>query len=341
MGRERNPDAPGQEAPQGEQAAPNPPGLTLSSPLSSGQTVRISSEAEPETPDDASSSDDQKAPPSQQPVTWASLSPEDRKRLLDEADPDELRKHDRIAGLSGQHATRLFQQRVGSLGWDDLPERLRDDLVERARQRVADEQSTEQARQLGEQGEYYTLGQRRWEELQRQNQSNAAKQAENEAKAKAYREFEADRQRWAAENLSPEVIDTTAKELNESGAMAGLGFKEQYDLWLKTALKNEREFARQASVRQEREKWEKEELPAQRSRWLAERNGGEATPESDEGAPPSTRDLTDEMISAMPLKDFQAIWDMDADRPKPGSGYRYKATNAVGIAALKSMGGRG
>lgn len=341
MGRERNPDAPEQDVTEGTRAAPNPPGMTLSTPLSSGQTVRIGSEAEPETPDGAAPEEQPQASPPPQPVSWASLSPEDRKRLLDEADPEELRRHDRIAGLSGQHATRLFQQRVNNLSWDDLPERLREDMAERVRRQIADERDTEQSRALGEQGEFYSLGQRRWEELQRKNQEEATKRAEAEAQAKAYRQFEAERAAWAQENLAPEVIDQTAKELNESGAMQGKGFREQYDLWLKAALKNQAEFVKASSIRQEREKWEREELPAHRSRWLAERNGGEATPESEEGSPPTIKLLTDEMIAAMPLKDFQAIWDMDADRPKEGSGYRYKPTNAVGIAALKSMGGRG
>lgn len=341
MGRERNPDTPEQDVTEGQREAPSPSGMTLSSPLSSGQTVRIASEAEPDTTDDAAPAEQSQASPQPQPVSWASLSPEDRKRLLDEADPDELRRHDRIAGLSGQHATRLFQQRVSNLSWDDLPESLRDDMVTRVRRQIADERDTEQSRALGEQGEYYTLGQRRWEELQRKSTEDATRRAEAEAQAKAYRQFEAERAAWAQENLAPEVIDQTARELNESGAMTGKGFREQYDLWLKAAMKNQAEFVKASTLKQEREKWEREELPAHRSRWLAERNGGEATPESDEGTPPSTRDLTDEMIAAMPLKDFQAIWDMDADKPKEGSGYRYKPTNAVGIAALKSMGGRG
>ena len=288
-------------------------------------------------PDDRPAEEPEKeAPPAPEPVSWGKLSPEDRKRLLDEADPEELRKHERVAGVSGQMAERLYRRRVGELSYDDLPEAARERLAAEVERKAREREQAEQERQLGQQGEFYTLGQKRWEAVQQAQTEEQRQALDRQAEGRVLKGFEANVQTWAKENFPAEVLDRTAAVLNDSGEMDRLDFRGQYNLWLKTLIDNARTHAAEERVQQERQKWEREELPTYRSRWLAERNGSEPSPETDGGPAPGVRELTDEVIAAMSLEDFQAVWDMKTDKPKQG--YRYKPTRGIDPRAAQRAG---
>ncbi len=96
-------------------------------------------------------------------------------------------------------------------------------------------------------------------------------------------------QTWASRRYPEAVLQETAKQLQETGEMTGKSFDEQYELWLDKVTANAQEHTARERIARERERWEKEELPSYRSRWLAERNGGEATPESGEGTPATVK----------------------------------------------------
>jgi hypothetical protein len=267
------------------------------------------------------------APPTPPPVSWSGLDPDTRRRLLDEADPEELRKHERVAGLSGQMAERLYRRRVGELSYDDLPEAARERLAEEAERRAREREQTEAERQLGQQGEFYSLGQKRWEELQRSQTDEQKRRAEQQAESRVLNGFQQSVQSWATENFPPEVLDTTAAALRENTDMEKLDFKGQYNLWLKTLIANAQEHSATTRIQQERQKWEKDDLPTYRDRWLAERNGAEPSPETDGGPAPGVRELTDEIIAGMDLEEFKAVWDLKRDKPKEG--YRYRSTRGI------------
>ena len=89
-------------------------------------------------------------------------------------------------------------------------------------------------------------------------------------------------------------------------------------------------------TKQARQKSEKEDLPTYRERWLAERNGGEPSPETDGGSVAGVRELTDEIIGGMDLDEFKAVWDLKKDQPKPG--YRYRSTRGIDPRAAQRAG---
>lgn len=294
-----------------------------------GKATAEESEASAERDDSSAGESKEEAPPTPEPVSWGKLTPEDRRRLLDEADAEELRKHERVAGLSGQMAERLYRRRVGELSYDDLPEAARERLTEEVQRRNREREQAEQERQLGASGEFYTLGQRRWEAVQQSRTEEQRQAADREAENRVLKGFESSVQSWAKDNFAPEVLDTTAAKLNSDLAdeMAKLDFKGQYNLWLKTLIEQAKEHSASERIQQERAKWEKDELPTYKSRWLAERNGSEPSPETDGGPAPGVRELTDEVIGAMSLDEFQAVWDMKTDKPKQG--YRYRSTRGI------------
>jgi hypothetical protein len=318
------PDKAGQSA---EEVQPPPDQGTTDSEQQRSAPTTEQAQASTESDDRQPAESKEEAPPAPEPVSWGKLSPEDRKRLLDEADPEELRKHERVAGVSGQMAERLYRRRVGDLTYDDLPPATRDSLVRQVREQIRAEEQSEQERQLGQQGEFYTLGQKRWEAVQQSQTDEQRQQAERQAENKVLKSFESSVQTWAKENFPGEVLDKTAARLNEGDDMDKLDFKGQYNLWLKTLISTAQEHAAESRVQQERQKWEKDDLPTYRSRWLAERNGSEPSPETDGGPPPGVRELTDEAIGAMSLEEFQAVWDMKTDKPKQG--YRYRSTRGI------------
>jgi hypothetical protein len=252
---------------------------------------------------------------------------------LSEADREELRQHENISGLAGDLADKRFRSKVQELRPEDLPPATRDRLTRQLREELEAQQREAQEAQLGQNGEYYTLGQQRWEDIQRrkeQQQSSAAREA-------VEREVYADLQRQAedyAKTLPPEVVDRTAQELD--GKLDGLPVKAQYHTWVATLNRVNAEHTAALRARAEAEEWEKKKLPAFQQRWLAERNGSEPSPETDGGAPASSRELTDELIDAMSLEEFKAVWDMATDTPK--AGYRYRSTRGVDPRAVKAAG---
>jgi hypothetical protein len=266
--------------------------------------------------------------------SWATLTPEDRQRLLEEADAEELRKHPRISGLAGQMADKLTSRRVKELKLDELPPDVREGLFRRA-QEDADARNAERERErLAEGGEYYTLGQLEAERVRKAKEAQVAAQKTQEAQAEGLLAFYAQTHEWAKANFDAEVLNKTAADIQEQ--MQALQPRQQYDLWLKTLTSNQAEHQARQRETEVRSKWEKEELPAHRSRWLAERNGSEPSPETEGGSATGNIVLTDEMIAAMEPKQFNAIWGDNG--PKPGSGYVYKPTRAIDPRNLKAMG---
>jgi hypothetical protein len=267
-------------------------------------------------------------------ISWATLTPEDRERLLEEADPEELRKHKRISGLAGQMADKLTSRRVKELKLDELPTDVRDSLFRRVEQDVESRRTQAERERLAESGEYYTLGQQEAERVRLAKEQQAARQQSEKAQAEGLLGFYEQTHEWAKANFPAEVLNKTAADINEE--MQTLQPRQQYDLWLKTLTANQVEHQAKLRETEARSKWEKEELPAHRSRWLAERNGNAPTPETEGGSPQGTRTLTDEMIAAMSLEEFKAVWGDNG--PKPGSGWVYKPTRAIDPRTLKMSG---
>ena len=223
-----------------------------------------------EAPPDDSDDEGRPAPP---PVSWKTLSPEDRARLLDEADPEELRSHRRVQGITG----RLYQQRVQSLRAEDLPPTVRQQIEESTRARLAQEAQERELADLGQQGEFYTLGQKAFEEMQNRRGQQIRQRRAQEQKSQTVQEFAAQTRQWAVDNFPGEVLDATAEELDRGGQMDRLSFDGQYNLWLKTVTAQNARY----EAKREKARWEKEELPAHRQRWLAEQNGAEPSPETE------------------------------------------------------------
>lgn len=281
-----------------------------------------------QAPPDDQDEDDRPAPP---PVSWKTLSPEDRARLLDEADPEELRSHRRVQGITG----RLYQQRVQSLRPEDLPPTVRQQIEETTRARIEQEAQEKELAQLGQSGEFYTLGQRAYEDMQNRRGQEIRTRRAAEQKSQTVQEFAAQTRQWAVENFPGEVLDAAAQELDAGGQMDRLNFDGQYNLWLKTVTSHNARF----EAKREKARWEKEELPAHRQRWLAEQNGAEPSPETESnGAPAGQRVLTDEQIDRMSLKEFEAVWDMERNQPKKG--YRWRPTRSLDTRQIAMGGGR-
>jgi hypothetical protein len=67
---------------------------------------------------------------------------------------------------------------------------------------------------------------------------------------------------------------------------------------------------------------------ALRKSLLSEINGDEPVPERDSGTPGRVRDVTDEQIAAMSLKEYEALFDENG-RPKPG--VRHRSTRGIPV----------
>lgn len=319
-----------QEPPQDEKEATGstPPQATAETPgQPSGSSPSPDSEGTPPAEGSGEPASQSQSPPT---ISWATLTPEDRERLLEEADPEELRKHKRISGLAGQMADKLTSRRVKELKLDELPPDVRDVLTRRATEDVENKRAQAERERLADAGEYYTLGQQEAERVRQAKEAQIAQQQAQQAEGKALLSFFEQRYEWAKANFPPEILNKTAADISEQ--MSVLAPQAQYDLWLKTLMANQSEHQK----RQERERWEREDLPAHRSRWLAERNGNAPSPETEGGSPSGNTVLTDEMIAAMEPERFNAIWGDNG--PKPGSGYTYKPTRAIDPRTLKAMG---
>jgi hypothetical protein len=67
---------------------------------------------------------------------------------------------------------------------------------------------------------------------------------------------------------------------------------------------------------------------ALRKSLMAELNGDEPVPERDSGTPSRVREVTDEQIAAMSLREYEALFDENG-RPKPG--VRHRSTRGVPV----------
>lgn len=61
---------------------------------------------------------------------------------------------------------------------------------------------------------------------------------------------------------------------------------------------------------------------------MSELNGDEPVPERDSGTPGRVREVTDEMIAAMSLAEYEALFDENG-RPKPG--VRHRSTRGIPV----------
>jgi hypothetical protein len=67
---------------------------------------------------------------------------------------------------------------------------------------------------------------------------------------------------------------------------------------------------------------------ALRKSLMAELNGDEPVPERDSGTPGRVREVTDEQIAAMSLREYDALFDENG-RPKPG--VRHRSTRGIPV----------
>lgn len=294
------------------------------------ETPDAPSPAAADTPPSPAVEDGQSAPPSETPpappITWSGLSQEDRNRLLSEADPEELRRHERVSGLAGQMAQAQTRRRVAELSYEDLPDAVRNRLLEESQKRAVEQAEERRLAQLGEQGEFYTLGEEQWRRFQEQAKERTERAALSKVESTFYQQSQGEIQQWAKENFPIEVLDKVRDE--ETDRLAAIpDFKGQYNHWLTALFKANAEHAKEQAVKAARGEWEREDGPARALRANAERAGSERTPETEGGSPRGSREITDEMIAAMELKDFEAVWDMERNRPKEG--YTYKPTRAI------------
>jgi hypothetical protein len=61
---------------------------------------------------------------------------------------------------------------------------------------------------------------------------------------------------------------------------------------------------------------------------MSEINGDEPVPERDSGTPGRVREVTDEMIAAMTLREYEALFDENG-KPKPG--VRHRSTRGIPV----------
>lgn len=273
------------------------------------------------------------AAPAAPSITWSGLSQEDRNRLLEEADVEELRKHERISGLAGQMAQAQTRRRVAELRYEDIPEDVRTRLAQEAVDRAEAARRDQELQRMGEQGEFYSLGEQAWRDLQSKTQQRVKDSQRTEVEADFYRRQQGDVQEWAKANYPIEVLDAVRDEIGPELEKLSGDYPKQYNLWLKTL------FTRGAEQRvaAERKRWEQEDVPARQDRANAQRAGSERTPDVGTGSPRSNREITDEMIAAMDLDEFKAVWDMKTDRPKEG--YTYRSTRGVDPRQIQVAGG--
>jgi hypothetical protein len=218
------------------------------------------------------------------------------------------------------------RRRVAELRYEDLPDSVRERLTTEAVTKAREAEERAKEAQLGEQGEFYTLGEQRWQQIQQEAQERVRAKARAEVETDFYQQSQGEIQEWARANFPIEVLDRVRD--SESDALAKIPtFKGQYNHWLTSLFKTATDYQAEQKVKAARGEWEREDRPARDLRDIAARAGSERTPETEGGSPRSSREITDEMINGMDLKEFEAVWDMERNRPKDG--YTYKPTRAI------------
>lgn len=296
-------------APQAETPAPPPeatPAAQAASPDAAAPQAPPSGEPQAEAPQEP------EAPATPPPPSW--------EELLEQADPESIRRNRRLMGIAGEMANRLAETRAEQL----LTERL-DKAVEERLERQQAEADRRALLEDARNGNYYQVGQRYAEHAEREEQTRAEQAAKQQAESSAYTALQATVDEWA-KALPPDVL-TQAAEAYQKVAPKDGGYPVQFRAWLDNFVPTYVNSLVQQRLNEERAKWEAKELPAVRSRALAEVNGGAPVPDAGQGAPPGARVVTDEEIERMSLNEWQSIWDAKAGRFKEG--VAHQATRGI------------
>ena len=181
------------------------------------------------------------------------------------------------------------------------------DSMLRQRQREAVEQ---QKKEAAERNDLYTLGELTQRELQERDQALAAQREQGNG---TFMDGVVLFQSQLPEEIQRSVAGRTFGE--GKGQAAGVAEYLQFVSDERTKLKEqelEREFQRRES--------------ALRKSVLSEVNGDEPVPERESGTPGRVREVTDEQIEAMSLKEYEALFDENG-APKPG--VRHRSTRGI------------
>jgi hypothetical protein len=183
---------------------------------------------------------------------------------------------------------------IGQIG-----DRRARDLLAKQERDAAEQRKLEAAAS----GDLYTLGEMTQRELQSQLASQQAAQAAGPFMDGVV----------AFQKNLPEAIQ---KEVAGKSFGVGKGYAEGVAEYM--------EAVSEARVKLELQKRES----ALRKSLMAELNGDEPVPERDSGTPSRVREVTDEQIAAMSLREYEALFDENG-RPKPG--VRHRSTRGVPV----------
>lgn len=182
---------------------------------------------------------------------------------------------------------------------DVLAGKLGDTAQRVAKKLIADQDRTNRENQRLEaarRGDFYTLG----EQVAPEYQERVAQ--EDERQHPLYQGVSA-----FQSELEPEV----------QSEIAGKDY-DSFTAYLKATVDS----TVKHRLSQEVEREVTKRLPALKKRWLAEANGDEATPELGRGTPIGVREITDEMVAAMSLEEYDQNFDAFG-RPKAGIKLRH------------------
>jgi len=169
-----------------------------------------------------------------------------------------------------------------------------------------DRDAAERAKlEAAQNNDLYALGEMTQKELQSRLAQQAAAQA-----AGPFMDGVVLFQQSLPESIQKEVAGKTFGE--GKGQAAGVAEYLQFIADARTKLEVDKELQRRES--------------ALRKSVLTEVNGDEPVPEREGGTPGRVREVTDEQIAAMSLKEYEALFDEDG-RPKPG--VRHRSTRGI------------
>jgi hypothetical protein len=250
----------------------------------------------------------------------------DLNALLDKADPEQLRKHKRIAGIAGELAKKMATREAERLASARADEILR----EREQYRAA-EASRQALIEAAKKGEYYALGEQVSKNLLVEDQQRYMGQFQEQAKGEAYSSIQKAVDE-IAESFDESVITAAAEAVGEFPP--GTAWQDGFKKWFPELVKAQARYL--ASNPEARKQVERDVTPAVRSRALAELNGAEPVADSGGGRPQKARTITDEQIAAMEPEEWMTVYDVEKGRFKPG--YVYKPTRAIDPRNLQVSG---
>jgi hypothetical protein len=181
------------------------------------------------------------------------------------------------------------------------------DAMLRQRQREAIEQ---QKREAAQNNDLYTLGELTQRELQ---ERAASEQQQRQAADGGFMDGVV----LFQQQLPEEIQRTVAGKVFGEGKGQAAGVAEYLQF-----LSDERVKLKEAELEREFQRRES----ALRKSVLSEVNGDEPVPERESGTPGRVREVTDEQIEAMTIKEYEALFDENG-RPKPG--VRHRSTRGI------------